>query len=61
MSPLSPPLSFNPAGIVLDRRQGLTRQLYQALRQRVLDARLVSGTRLPATREFGGCAIDLPQ
>ena len=52
MSPLSPPLSFNPAGIVLDRRQGLTRQLYQALRQRVLDARLVSGTRLPATREL---------
>lgn len=42
MSPISPPLSFNPAGIELDRRQGLTRQLYEALRQRVLDGRLVS-------------------
>lgn len=52
MSPVSPPLSFNPAGIDLDRRQGLTRQLYEALRQRVLDGRLVSGTRLPATRDL---------
>ncbi|MBY8950548.1 PLP-dependent aminotransferase family protein [Pseudomonas carnis] len=52
MPPVSPPLSFNPAGIELDRRQGLTRQLYEALRQRVLDARLVSGTRLPATRDL---------
>ena len=50
MLPIEPPLSFNPAGIELDRRQGLTRQLYQALRQRVLDGRLVSGTRLPASR-----------
>ena len=52
MSTVSPPLSFNPAGIELDRRQGLTRQLYEALRQRVLDGRLVSGTRLPATRDL---------
>lgn len=52
MSPVSPPLSFNPAGIELDRRLGLTRQLYDALRQRVLDGRLVSGTRLPATRDL---------
>lgn len=52
MSPLAPPLSFNPAGIELDRRQGLTRQLYQALRQRVLDGRLASGTRLPASRDL---------
>ena len=52
MSPVSPPLSFNPAGIELDRRQGLTRQLYEALRQRVLDGRLASGTRLPATRDL---------
>ena len=52
MAPISPPLSFNPAGIELDRRQGLTRQLYEALRQRVLDGRLVSGTRLPATRDL---------
>ncbi|WP_438866796.1 PLP-dependent aminotransferase family protein [Pseudomonas sp. L1(2025)] len=52
MSPITPPLSFNPAGIELDRRLGLTRQLYEALRQRVLDGRLVSGTRLPATRDL---------
>ncbi|NNA93223.1 PLP-dependent aminotransferase family protein [Pseudomonas gessardii] len=52
MPPLAPPLSFNPAGIELDRRQGLTRQLYEALRQRVLDGRLVSGTRLPASRDL---------
>ncbi|AZF40123.1 Transcriptional regulator, GntR family domain [Pseudomonas sp. R4-39-08] len=52
MSALSPPLSFNPAGIELDRRQGLTRQLYEALRLRVLDGRLVSGTRLPASRDL---------
>ncbi|WP_350647833.1 PLP-dependent aminotransferase family protein [Pseudomonas sp. HY13-MNA-CIBAN-0226] len=45
-------LSFNPAGIELDRRQGLSRQLYQALRLRVLDGRLASGTRLPATRDL---------
>ena len=48
----APPLSFNPAGIELDRRQGLTRQLYEALRQRVLDGRLISGTRLPASRDL---------
>lgn len=50
----SPPLSmpFNPAGIELDRRQGLSRQLYQALRLRVLDGRLASGTRLPASRDL---------
>lgn len=49
-APLS--LSFNPAGIELDRRQGLSRQLYQALRLRVLDGRLASGTRLPASRDL---------
>ncbi|EIK71949.1 transcriptional regulator, GntR family/aminotransferase, classes I and II family protein [Pseudomonas synxantha BG33R] len=52
MPPLIPSMSFDPAGIELDRRQGLTRQLYDALRQRVLDGRLVSGTRLPATRDM---------
>lgn len=46
------PLSFNPAGIELDRRQGLSRQLYQALRVRVLDGRLASGMRLPASRDL---------
>jgi GntR family transcriptional regulator/MocR family aminotransferase len=45
-------LPFNPAGIQLDRRKGLSRQLYQALRLRVLDGRLASGTRLPASRDL---------
>ncbi|AXA27457.1 PLP-dependent aminotransferase family protein [Pseudomonas putida] len=45
-------LPFDPAGIVLDRRRGLSQQLYQALRARVLDGRLSSGTRLPATRDL---------
>ncbi|RFD24412.1 GntR family transcriptional regulator [Pseudomonas sp. GL93] len=52
MPPVVPSMSFDPTGIELDRRQGLTRQLYDALRQRVLDGRLVSGTRLPATRDM---------
>ncbi|MCD5995393.1 PLP-dependent aminotransferase family protein [Pseudomonas sp. CDFA 602] len=39
-------------GIKLDRSQGLSKQLYQALRQQILDARLGSGTRLPASREL---------
>lgn len=52
MSRESLSLSFNPAGIELDRRQGLSRQLYQALRVRVLDGRLASGTRLPASRDL---------
>ncbi|MGZ0784787.1 MocR-like pyridoxine biosynthesis transcription factor PdxR [Pseudomonas saponiphila] len=52
MNSALPPLSFNPAGIELDRRQGLSRQLYQALRLRVLDGRLASGTRLPASRDL---------
>ncbi|WP_054889958.1 MocR-like pyridoxine biosynthesis transcription factor PdxR [Pseudomonas sp. NBRC 111129] len=45
-------LPFDPAGISLDRRRGLSQQLYQALRERVLDGRLCSGTRLPATRDL---------
>ena len=49
----SPPiLPFDPAGIALDRSRGLSQQLYQALRARVLDGRLSSGTRLPATRDL---------
>ncbi|MBD8492025.1 MocR-like pyridoxine biosynthesis transcription factor PdxR [Pseudomonas syringae] len=43
---------FDPTGLQLDRRQGLSRQLYQLLRQRILDGRLVSGTRLPASRDL---------
>lgn len=52
MSEPSHALPFDPTGIVLDRRRGLSQQLYQALRARVLDGRLGSGTRLPATRDL---------
>lgn len=52
MSELAAGLPFDPTRIVLDRQRGLSRQLYQALRQRVLDGRLSSGTRLPATRDL---------
>ena len=40
------------AGIELERGRGLGRQLYQALRQRILDGRLNSGVRLPASRDL---------
>jgi len=46
------PLPFDPAGIHLDPAKGLSRQLYQALRLRVLDGRLASGSRLPASRDL---------
>ncbi|RMV79913.1 Transcriptional regulator, GntR family [Pseudomonas caricapapayae] len=39
-------------GIVLDPNQGLSKQLYEILRQRVLDGRLSGGTRLPASRDL---------
>lgn len=48
----TPSLTFDFAGIELDRRHGLSRQLYQALRQRILDGRLGSATRLPASRDL---------
>jgi len=48
----TPSFPFNPAGIELDRSQGLSRQLYQVLRQRILDGHLSSGTRLPASRDL---------
>jgi len=47
-----PVLPLDPAGIQLDPRQGLTRQLYQALRERILDGRLSSRLRLPASRDL---------
>lgn len=43
---------FNLAGIELDRSRGLSRQLYQTLRERILDGSLSSGTRLPASRDL---------
>ena len=45
-------IAFNPAGIQLDPKKGLSRQLYHALRERVLDGRLSSGARLPASRDL---------
>ena len=48
----SPALPFDLSGIHLQPGQGLARQLYQALRERILDGRLASGTRLPASREL---------
>lgn len=47
-----PGLPFDPSGIVLDRREGLSRQLYQQMRARILDGLLSTGTRLPASRDL---------
>nr|WP_314478672.1 PLP-dependent aminotransferase family protein [uncultured Pseudomonas sp.] len=52
MNPPRHDLTFDPAGLSLDRRLGLSQQLYQALRDRILEGRLDGGTRLPATREM---------
>ena len=46
------PLPFDLAGIQLDPRRGLARQLYQALRERILDGRLARRARLPASRDL---------
>ncbi len=53
-SPSVPPLPVDLSGIRLDAQQGLARQLYQALRERILDGRLQSRTRLPASRDLAG-------
>lgn len=45
-------LPFDPAGIRLDPSRGLARQLYQALRERILDGRMASRMRLPASRDL---------
>lgn len=47
-----PPLPLDPVGFQLDRGQPLARQLYQALRERILDGRMASRMRLPASREL---------
>lgn len=47
-----PSLPLDLAGVKLDPRQGLGRQLYQALRERILDGRMASRMRLPASREL---------
>ncbi|MDM8350606.1 PLP-dependent aminotransferase family protein [Pseudomonas sp. sp1636] len=50
--PLPVPLPVDLSGIRLDPAQGLARQLYRALRERILDGRLGGGTRLPASRDL---------
>jgi len=45
-------LPVDLSGIRLDPQQGLARQLYQALRERILDGRLQGRTRLPASRDL---------
>jgi GntR family transcriptional regulator/MocR family aminotransferase len=50
--PATPPLPVDLSGIRLDSDQGLARQLYQALRERILDGRLAGRTRLPASRDL---------
>ncbi|MBD9413356.1 PLP-dependent aminotransferase family protein [Pseudomonas sp. PDM16] len=49
---VTPPLPVDLSGIRLDPDQGLARQLYQALRERILDGRLAGRTRLPASRDL---------
>lgn len=47
-------VAFPPTliGIELDPRQGLSKQLYEILRRQILDGRLSSGMRLPASRDL---------
>ena len=49
---IDPPLPVDLSGLSLQPGQGLARQLYQALRERILDGRLPGGTRLPAGRQL---------
>ncbi|WP_027910428.1 PLP-dependent aminotransferase family protein [Pseudomonas sp. URMO17WK12:I4] len=48
----SAPLPVDLSGLCLQSGAGLSRQLYQALRERMLDGRLPGGTRLPASRQL---------
>ncbi|MCR4507956.1 PLP-dependent aminotransferase family protein [Pseudomonas sp. 32.2.56] len=50
--PSAAPLPVDLSGIHLDPQRGLARQLYQALRERILDGRLQGRTRLPASRDL---------
>lgn len=43
-------LDFDPCGFILAPGRGLVHQLYEQLRDRVLDGRLPAGARLPASR-----------
>lgn len=49
---MSAPLPFDPCGLRFSTGKGLVRQLYEQLRQRVLDGQLASGVRLPASRDL---------
>ncbi|MBD9515168.1 MULTISPECIES: PLP-dependent aminotransferase family protein [Pseudomonadaceae] len=49
---MSVPLPFNPSGIRLDPARPLGVQLFQALRERILDGRLAARSRLPASRDL---------
>ncbi|TBU84422.1 PLP-dependent aminotransferase family protein [Phytopseudomonas dryadis] len=49
------PLPVDLSGLRLEPGRGLARQLYQALRERILDGRLPGGTRLPAGRQLAEC------
>jgi len=45
-------LGFDPSGLLLEPGQGLARQLYRGLRERILAGELAAGVRLPASREL---------
>jgi GntR family transcriptional regulator/MocR family aminotransferase len=49
---MSVSLPFDPCGLQLIPGRGLVQQLYEQLRERVLDGRLATGTRLPASRSL---------
>lgn len=49
---MNSPLPFDPCGLEFIKGQGLVRQLYEQLRERVLDGRLSGGVRLPASRDL---------
>lgn len=51
---MKPAVPFDSCGFVLEPGKGLVRQLYQGLRQRMLDGRLPEGARLPASRDMAG-------
>lgn len=48
----SAPLPVDLSGVRLEPGRGLSRQLYQHLRERILDGRLAGGARLPASRDL---------
>ncbi|WP_417660273.1 PLP-dependent aminotransferase family protein [Pseudomonas sp.] len=49
---INTPLPVDLSGMQLEPERGLARQLYQRLRERILDGRLPGGARLPASRDL---------